>query len=172
MNSVVFGSDWWYIYTVMKKLNKKLKIEPTNPTQTTTLKLFFPVLGSNKNYIDIQSKYLDAMISYTYKTIKNSSNDDIENLLHGNEFEFIENFEFEYQRNQNSYDKSKNRTIIYGIKMITFDVESSNETERNLKSRFANAQYNSIMYGLISSSEDDLIPVTRLFQRIADGIAD
>ena len=157
----------------MKNLNKKLKIQPTNPTQTTTFKFFFPILGPNKKYIDIQSKYLDAMISYTCKTIKNASNDDMENLLHGNEFEFIENFEFEYQRNKTSSDKSKNGTnIIYGIKMITFDVKSSNETERNLKSRFANAQYNSIMYGLISSSEDDLIPVTRLFQRIADGIAD
>jgi hypothetical protein len=157
----------------MKKPNKKIKVEPTNPTQTTTFKFFFSILGPNKKYIDIQSKYLDSMISYTCKTIKNASNDDMENLLHGNEFEFIENFEFEYQRNKTSSDKSKNGTnIIYGIKMITFDVKSSNETERNLKSRFANAQYNSIMYGLISSSEDDLIPVTRLFQRIADGIAD
>ena len=113
------------------------------------------------------------MISYTYKTIKNASNEDMENLLHGNEFEFIKSFELEYEPNKNSSEKSKNGTnIIYGIKMITFDVNSSNETERNLKSRFANAQYNSIMHDLIISSEDSLIPVTRLFQRIADNIKD
>ena len=108
------------------------------------------------------------MISYTYKTIKNASDDDMENLLHDNGFEFTESFELEPQT-----DKLENGTnIIYGIKMVSFDVNSSNETERNLKSRFANAQYNSIMYGLISSSEDGLIPVTRLFKRIADDIAD
>ena len=157
----------------MKKQNKKIKIEPTTPTQTTTFKFCFPILGSNKKYIDIQSKYIDAMISYTYRTIKNASDDDMENLLHDNGFEFTESFELESQTNKNSTNKQENGTnIINGIKMISFDVNSSNETERNLKSRFANAQYNSIMYGLISSSEDDLIPVTRLFQRISDDIAD
>ena len=152
----------------MKKQNKKIKIEPTTPTQTTTFKFCFPILGSNKKYIDIQSKYIDAMISYTYKTIKNASDDDMENLLHDNGFEFTESFELEPQTNK----LETGTNIIYGIKMVSFDVNSSNETERNLKSRFANAQYNSIMYGLISSSKKGLISVTELYQHIADDIAD
>ena len=100
----------------MKKQNKKIKIEPTTPTQTTTFKFCFPILGSNKKYIDIQSKYIDAMISYTYKTIKNASDDDMENLLHDNGFEFTESFELEPQTNK----LETGTNIIYGIKKYNF----------------------------------------------------